>query len=482
MKNLLFKTMGLSALALWALVALTVISCQSEIEEIDNGGNQQDVITANSELAVLMQRSSARDGDFDDILDGISCGNIQLPVTIDLNGLTLIIDSEADFEIIREILSEFDDDDDKINFVFPITIILTNHTEIVINNEDELEDLIEACQNDDDDDEIECLDFVYPITFLTFNSNNEQLGSFTVNSDAEMYLFLVGLESGVRASIQFPIQVKFKNGNTRTINNNDELQTAIRQAEADCDDDDGSVNGEPFVRILTDGFWYLNEITSDEDDADDNPINACSYSAFKFSFSENGNVRAESNNRVVEGRWFISSDDGVLEFEMEFEGDDDLFDELEEDWDVFRYSAESFKLTDDDEYVIFKRVPLQCSTPNNVAQLAEFLSIGTWAVASYTDDDNDDSSNYENYVITFSANGSLTAVKDSDTVTGTWAVSLDGGQLKLQLNFNADDPFDELEDDWDVVAYTALRVELKDFDDDDDTKDGYDRLVLEKIL
>ena len=43
-----------------------------------------------------------------------------------------------------------------------------------INSLDELEDYADDCNDEnEDDDDIECMDFVYPITASVFNSNNE---------------------------------------------------------------------------------------------------------------------------------------------------------------------------------------------------------------------------------------------------------------------------------------------------------------------
>ena len=103
-----------------SIIAFT--SCRSE-DFIDTTINGEEVLNANSAVASLIQRTSLNDGSTDNIIDNTNCFTIQLPVTIQVNGLDIFVDSMEDFETIEAIFDEFDDDDDELQIEFPITIV-----------------------------------------------------------------------------------------------------------------------------------------------------------------------------------------------------------------------------------------------------------------------------------------------------------------------------------------------------------------------
>jgi len=152
-------------LAFFAL--LTFSSCQDEVIEITEPSENQ-VIAPQSTLANLMMSTSSNDGTIDDIMDSANCLSVNLPVTIIVNGITITITTEEDLDFIRDVFEEFSDDDDTLEFIFPITIVLNDHTEVVIENMDQLEDFIDRCDNEE---VIECVDFVYPISFSIYNTD-----------------------------------------------------------------------------------------------------------------------------------------------------------------------------------------------------------------------------------------------------------------------------------------------------------------------
>ena len=72
--------------------------------------------------------------------------------------------SDEDIEVLpKNSDEEFDENEDILDFIFPITIIFNDYTEVVIENEEQLENFITDCDDEVDDDVIECIDFVYQI-------------------------------------------------------------------------------------------------------------------------------------------------------------------------------------------------------------------------------------------------------------------------------------------------------------------------------
>ena len=68
---------------------------------------------------------------------------MNLPVTVFANGIEIVVDSEEDLERIEETFDASDDDNDTLEIVFPITVTMSDYTEMVINNQAELNALRE---------------------------------------------------------------------------------------------------------------------------------------------------------------------------------------------------------------------------------------------------------------------------------------------------------------------------------------------------
>ena len=126
---------------LFALLCFT--SCQEEITEISIP-NDQEAIVPNSTLVSLMSRTTANFGAADNILDNVSCFSVELPVTIVITDITLIIETLSDLEQLESLLRDASNDAN-LDFIFPITIIFNDYSHVVIENEDELESFINEC-------------------------------------------------------------------------------------------------------------------------------------------------------------------------------------------------------------------------------------------------------------------------------------------------------------------------------------------------
>ena len=114
------------------------------------------------------------------------------------------------------------------------------------------------------------------------------------------------------------------------------------------------------------------------------------------------------------------------------------------------------------------------------------VTSGTWRIILYEDNGVNETNNYANYIFTFNSNGVLTAV-NTTTYNGTWSVtasnSNDDSQDDLDFNiaFLAPAPSaftDDLTDDWDIISYTANKIQLIDVSGGNG---GTDYLTFEKI-
>ena len=89
------------------------------------------------------------------------------------------------------------------------------------------------------------------------------------------------------------------------------------------------------------------------------------------------------------------------------------------------------------------------------------VSQGTWKITLFNDSGKDETSDFSGYDFTFNSNGSVMAVKNTITVPGTWSNGIDDSQNKLILNFGTTIPFDDLNEDWDILEKTQVKIRLQ---------------------
>jgi hypothetical protein len=103
---------------------------------------------------------------------------------------------------------------------------------------------------------------------------------------------------------------------------------------------------------------------------------------------------------------------------------------------------------------------------------------GNWRISLHSDDGTDKTSRFSNYSLTFS-NGTVTARKDATTITGTYRKGTDDSKQKFYLEFNPSlSPWNELNEDWEVLESTDSKLRLKD---DSGSGSGTDLLTFERI-
>jgi hypothetical protein len=150
-----------------------------------------------------------------------------------------------------------------------------------------------------------------------------------------------------------------------------------------------------------------------------------------------------------------------------------------------------FKLLSILSLLFVLNVASMCSNDDNSNSVADptpvvnTVTSGTWRITLYDDNGVIKTNNYSNYIFTFNSNGVLTA-SNSTSYNGTWSVtannSNDDSQDDLDFNISFTSPApssftDDLTDDWDIVSYTANRIQLIDISGGNG---GTDYLTFEK--
>lgn len=464
MKKFLSSLMYVSLLTL----ALSFTSCQDEFEEISTGDEPQ-AITANSSTAQLIQRTSTNDGSFDNIVDGTSCFEVKFPYTVEVNGLVLTIDSHEDIDQIEEIFDAVDDDIDFLEILFPITITAGDFTEITINGLQDLRALAAECKEGGDDDDIECIDFVYPMTLFTFNVNLEQTGTVQVESDRELRLFFKELDEDNLVSFDFPISLKLYDDTTITVESNEELARAIENAKDNCDeDDDDDYNDDDFDEDsiydeLVECVWFVKEFKRNDIDQ------TGQYVDYILNFKEDGTVVTGFRGATtIEGTWSTTVGDDGAKLNMEFATAVDF--NLE--WTVYDIGDDRIKLFNgESNRIIMKQICEEDLPDLNPDTLRGILKECGWIIKKVKQQ-GEEIDRLLGYEFEFMAENVITLSNGINTSEGSWEIALNAEQKLVMAITMGEEPGVSFE--WPIreLANDRLKFEVEEI--------GYE-LLLQRV-
>lgn len=94
----------------------------------------------------------------------------------------------------------------------------------------------------------------------------------------------------------------------------------------------------------------------------------------------------------------------------------------------------------------------------------QILTTGTWRVDLFINESENQTGNWVDFVFVFNANGTFTATRGATVLTGIWHTDSDDGELELNIQINAGDPLDEINEDWTVINFNTSSIELSDDD------------------
>ncbi len=418
-------------LPFFALLIFT--SCQEEAVEITPTEESDTVLVADSELTSFVSAASKLDGSKDNIIDQASCISVKLPLTVIVNGLEIIVDSEDDFAVIEAIFDEFEDDEDDLDMIFPITVINADHEEVTVNNEDELAAYVEECggENEEDDD-IECIDFKYPISFSIFNADFLIIDTIEINNDRDLHRFMKRVrEKEVVASINYPVTMVLADGSEIVVNNNEELHNTIKEAKDACDeDDDNDHNDDDFTKERLDEYlkecpWLVYEFKRDNQD------NTDTYFEYAINFAEDGVlVMKARNGDVLTGTWDTRvSDRGAL-LKMEFENLADFT--LE--WFIYEIAEGKVKVYQEGGNRIIMKRNCDVIIDHTKERVENFLQECLWRVARLNVDGADNEKEYIGTPLKFFEDNSVKIRVEGELVEGTYEVIVRNAGIGLEIN------------------------------------------------
>ncbi|MBC3845625.1 hypothetical protein H8K90_04490 [Winogradskyella echinorum] len=306
---------------IFCILLLTLMfSCRTE-DDLSIDPPEEATIVPNSTIANLMARVAANDGSQDNIIDHASNLLIQLPIAVEANGVELEIIDANSYNEIENIFSLSTEDIDEVVISYPITVILPDYSTVVVNSDTELDNLRDLDYENDED--IECIDFIYPIIIATYDEENEAIDSIILNNDIEMYAFIEDLETLAVVSLNFPVTMLFANETTQVVNGLQELEDVILAADNTCDEDDeiydecGSNNYtitelETIFEECSD--WTIDVLEIDYDDVVSTVV------GYVFTFNNDGTITVVEGVNMFNGTWSASGNEGEVTVMVNIDG------------------------------------------------------------------------------------------------------------------------------------------------------------------
>jgi len=94
-----------------------------------------------------------------------------------------------------------------------------------------------------------------------------------------------------------------------------------------------------------------------------------------------------------------------------------------------------------------------------------------WRVTAFIEGNEDQIYHYTGFVFNFNEGGVMIATNGTETYEGTWSVTSSSSSPDFNMYFQVGDdhPFDEFNDDWEIILYSDTVLELYDVSGGDGT-------------
>lgn len=294
------------------------------------------------------------------------------------------------------------------------------------------------------DDTIECIDFVYPLSFSIYDSNNQVLRNESVNNDEELNDLLSSIDSpnfdGSFIELNYPVSLVNSENETITVYNNEELVEAL-STEISCVDIDNL-----FACVF--GFFQLD---SNIVDSDANPNDGITSFFIEIDLDCNGidydltyfetQSDAEANVNKIVFPYTNKSNPQTLYVRAETNYINQIYNEVFE--------------------VNINVGPQQANDVCPGDYTSGFLKQCKWNITNHS------STNYSDYSFSFRDDGTFTARNTSDNTSqeGTWLAAdyNNGTGSFVRLNFDTATALSQVAGDWEIKTCN-LNFETAAFD------------------
>ena len=206
--------------------------CQEEYIQITEP-DKSAVFSTEDTIAGLILKVTLKDGSFDDIIDKCSGISINFPYEVRIRNEKITVNSQEDIEQIKQTYAQFIN---AINIQFPVTITLSDYSELTLTNRGDLQKILKEYDKKKEG-RIKCIDFIYPFDVYLYNTEFQKPEYASIRNDKKLH-GLLKHKNGILIEIDYPISVELFDGTALTIGNNQELKTKITDAIETCDDPD----------------------------------------------------------------------------------------------------------------------------------------------------------------------------------------------------------------------------------------------------
>lgn len=331
------KTLKLiTGIALLGIFSFT--SCQSEVDDVQ--GDNPNTNSANSTMATNLKRVSMYDGSSDDFIDGSSCSTIKFPYVAKVNGVNITFINQLSLEQAITILGEFNNDTDTVQLQFPITIKMSDYTEVTVNSQAEFNAITNSCSEAEDKGKaaITTLNINYPITILTYDASLEQTGSVVVMSEQQLFTYMSNLSSSEYFSVKYPMTVTLADGSSEEVSSDAELKASINAAlEIKSKMEVAAENKDKLEAILVNGTFKVNSFISAGVDSANNYVNTT------IDFANDWKIKSmNALTTIATGTYSVTSDTNVY-LEFGFAGSTN-FSLFNNEWKVSSFTTSTITL------------------------------------------------------------------------------------------------------------------------------------------
>ena len=295
--------------------------------------------------------------------------------------------------------------------------------------------IFDALSKTSTDDTIECINFVYPLSFSIYDSNNQVLRNESVNNDEELNDLLSSIDSpdfdGSFIALNYPVSLVNSEGETITVFNNQELVDAL------------------FTCVY--GLFQLDINIIDSDENPNDRITSfaieidldCNGIAYDLTYFETQSD-AEANVNNIVFPYTNTSNPQTLYARAETNYINQIYN------DIFE--------------VNINVAPQQVNDIYPGDYTSGFLAQCKWNITNYI------STDYSDYSFSFRDDGTFTAENTSDNTSqeGTWLAAdyNNGTGSFVRLNFDTATALTQIADDWNIktcdlnLATAAFDLEL----------------------
>ncbi|HTG66567.1 MAG TPA: hypothetical protein VL859_09345 [Flavobacterium sp.] len=331
------KTLKLiTGIALMGIFSLT--SCQSEVDDVQ--GDNPNTNTANSTTANNMKRVSMYDGSSDDFIDGSACSSIVFPFVAKVNGVSINFISQLNYEQAITILGALNNDTDSVVLQFPLTIKMSDYTEVTVNSQSEYNAIVNSCTQAENNgqDAISSLNISFPITILSYDASLVQTGSVVITTEKQLYTYMINLSSSEYFSVKYPVSVTLSDGTTQVVNSDAELKASVNAAlNIESKMEVAAENKEKLETILVNGTFKVNSYINAGVESAGNYVNTT------IDFANDWKIKSMNTlSTIATGTYSLAADTDVY-LEFGFTGSTN-FNLFNNSWKVSSFTASTITL------------------------------------------------------------------------------------------------------------------------------------------